>query len=77
MISIYRSPKDTFFYFKTESGRLPGVLSGSWTTRELAEKQLAKYREGAQNKAEKNSAQVRKAKAKEEENARSNTATAN
>ncbi len=65
MISMYRSPKDTFFYFKTDGGRLPAQLSGSWTSQELAETQLKNYQESVRNKAEKNSSQVRKAKAKE------------
>jgi hypothetical protein len=63
MISMYRSPKDTFFYFKTDGGRLPVELSGSWTSEELAKAKLSQYQEGVRNKAEKNSSQVRKAKA--------------
>jgi hypothetical protein len=63
MISMYRSPKDTFFYFKTDGGRLPTQLTGGWTSQELAETQLRNYQEGVRNKAEKNSSQVRKAKA--------------
>ncbi len=74
MISIYRSPKDTFFYFKTDAGKLPASLSGSWTTEELAKAKLAQYQEGVRNKAEKNSSQVRKAKA---DGASANSSAAN
>ena len=64
-IELHRDKATTFFYFKTSAGRLPAELQGFWTQEDIAKDALETYQLKVQGTAAKNSAQVRKAKAKE------------
>src|SRR5210317_674175 len=62
MIHLDRDKQTTLFYFKTDVGKLPQALSGFWTNKVQAERALELYQGEVQGRAERNSAQVRKAK---------------
>lgn len=71
-LEIKRSPVSTFFYFKGR-GALPRELRGEFTSLDIAQDALALYQARSRANAEKNSSQVRKAKARANTNA-ANTA---
>lgn len=64
MIHLERDKKTTFFYFKTDAGKLPQALTGVFTNETLARRALEMYQSAVRSTAEKNSSQIRKAKAK-------------